>query len=161
VPRRAKSPAYDKQREEAYDWERQFYSVKCNTAAPKWFRQALKESCARYKIKPPKLCGMPRKWSACAGVCDYQNGKIHFAKGYESILVLCHELAHWILDSYGYGDWGAHGPRWLGVYLWLLDSCLVLPLSLTEYSARKAGLRFRDPVKECAPGKLQRYLKKS
>jgi hypothetical protein len=64
------------------------------------------------------------------------------------------------MDSYGYGDIGAHGPKWLGVYLWMLEAACVMPVSLSTYSCRKAGLRFRDPKRECAPGKLKKYLKK-
>jgi hypothetical protein len=160
VARRRKSPAFDSQREEAYDWERKFYSTKHNTADARWFKDTLIALCKRYRVKPPKIAGMPRKWSHCAGVEDYAKGTIHFAKGYTSIMVLCHEMAHWVLDSYGYGDWGAHGPRWLGVYLWMLEAAYVMPLDVTKASARKAGLKFRDPLKECAPGKLKKYLKK-
>jgi hypothetical protein len=159
-PRR--SPASDYQREEVYDWEKLFHSVKCNTADTAWFDKNLAVFCRRYKVKPPKVIKrMPKKWEHCAGVCYYKQGTIHFAKGYQSMLVMCHEMAHWVLDSYGYGDIGPHGPRFMGVYLWMLSAAHVMPLDVGKYSARKAGLKFRDPERECAPGQLKKYLKKN
>jgi hypothetical protein len=160
VAKKRRSPAHDYQREEVYDWEKYHHSIKWSTADPDWFDKTIKVFCRRYKVDPPRVIKrMPKKWAQCAGVCYYKQGTIHFAKGYQSMMVLCHEMAHWVCDSYGYGDTGAHGPRWLGVYLWMLSAAYVLPLDVAKYSARKAGLKFRDPEKECAPGKLKRYLK--
>jgi hypothetical protein len=157
---RPKSPYTDPQREEVYSWESTLHSVRWNTADKEWFDKTMKALCKRYKVKVPDIRPMPEKWQDAAGVCHYSKGRIHFASGYKSIMVLCHELAHWVMDSYGYGDVGAHGPKWLGVYLFMLNASYVMPLDVLKYSARKAGLKFRDPLKECAPGKLKKYLKK-
>lgn len=158
---RRKSPAFDSQREEVYKWEQSFNASWVNTAPPKLFDKTIREFCEWYGVKAPKvLRTMPPKWKLYAGVSDQRNGKLYFDKNYASIMVLCHEMAHWIMDDYGYGDWGAHGPRWLGLYMYLLVSAHVMPMTVLKFAVSEAGLKYRDPIKECGPGKLKRYLKK-
>lgn len=161
---RRKSPGTDPQREEVYRWEEGFASIHRNTADREWFEGLVTFFCRRYRVKAPKVSSrVPKRFQTedriTAAVCHWKAGKIYFDRRFMSSAVLCHELAHWVCDSYGYGDVGAHGPKWLGVYLWMLGKAAVLPLDLATHSARKAGLKFRDPKRECAPGKLKRYLK--
>lgn len=159
MPRRAKSPRSDSQREEVYEWEHQFFSSRYCTSPDRWFRRTLREICRRYKVPVPKIEVLPRIKSldGVAGLCWHEKKTLYFREGYRSVMMLCHELAHWVLDCYGYGDVGCHGPKFMGVYLWMLSASYTMPLYMTVPSARAAGLKFRDPH-SCAPGKLKRYL---
>lgn len=155
-----KSPRRDYQRNEVYDWEDQFYTSKYSTADPGHFRNILRSISKAYGVPIPKIKAMPggKFYSDAAAVCDAPRGYLYIRRGYRSILILCHEMAHWVLDHYGYPDIGHHGPRFVGVYLWLLASAQVIPLEVSKASATSFGLDYRDPVEECSPDKLKRYL---
>lgn len=155
-----RSPRTDYQQMEVYAWEDQFFSAKMSTAPERHFRGILRDICDSYDVPRPKVRAMPKgaEYSDTAAFCWAEAGALYFRRGYRSILILCHEMAHWILDHYGYPDIGHHGPRFMGIYLYLLAEAQVLPLAMSVPAAKAAGLEFRDPVSECAPGKLQRYL---
>lgn len=149
----AKSPQYDFQREEVYKWELQFSTLKCSVLAPKDFRTIVNMVCKRYKVKRPRIGTMRSKLYAaqCSSL-----GVIEFDKKFRSAFVLVHELAHYVLDQYGHHR-NYHHPRWLGLFLALLDMTRTVPLTASVPSARKRNLKFRSPAL-CVPQRLGRYL---
>jgi hypothetical protein len=55
--------------------------------------------------------------------------------------VILHELAH-ALNGTIEGDTDAHGPDFVGLYIKLLDKVLDIPLALTMYSLKEAGVKY-------------------
>lgn len=121
-------------------------------------RRVIRHVCRKYKIPQPRLKRWSKDLTKARFLAACWDGGIGFDPQHRTLKVLAHELAHWVCDEYGYYErtsW--HGPRWLGIYLWIMDYTRVMPLSASVPSARKAGLKFRR-TSECAPGKLKRYL---
>ena len=148
------SPKYDPQREEAYAWENKFLAIKASPVDELRFRRVMRDICERYKVPVPKLKTIRSK--KYAAFCDIENDRLEFVPQYRSIMILCHELAHWIVYHYGYKH-VYHGPRWLGVYLYLLDATYTLPLDASLPSVRKAKLKFRNPCRESSPSTLKHF----
>lgn len=143
-----------------YDWERGFEGS-CHGAvsSARYLRAAAAKMARIYKIPPPSVIFHDPVKTKCAGwtredgvICLKLNGHGR------NLGTLVHEMAHYVMVAKGYPN--THGPLWLGVYLWLMHRSALMPLSASVPSARAAGLRFRDPLKRCAPAKLPRYLKK-
>lgn len=149
----SKSPKYDFQREEVYAWEYNFSTLKCSVLSPKDFKTIVNLVCTRYKVKRPTIGTMKSKMYAAQ--C-YPSGYIEFDKKFRSAFVLVHELAHYVLDQYGHHR-NFHHPRWLGLFLLLLDITRTIPLTASVPSARKMNLKFRSPAL-CVPQRLGRYL---
>lgn len=139
-----------------YAWEQGFWGGYTDAPCPvsklrRWAKKVAKE----YQIPAPKL-SFHRTEEQWAGLADDVNIRLNTEWHGRCTFVLLHELAHYICFQYGH-MWNPHGPRFLGVYLWLLDECRLVPLSASIPSARAAGLKFRDPLKSC-PKTLKRYL---
>lgn len=155
-----KSPRTDYQQNEVYAWEDQFLGAKNATSPEGYFRGVLRAICKAYRVPRPVIRAMPKGkfYQDAAALCWADNGALYFRRGYRSVLTLCHELSHWVLDHYGYPDIGHHGPRFVGVYLYMLQGAQVMPLNVGIASAKHFGLDFRDPYEECSPERLKRYL---
>lgn len=138
----ARSPKYDPQREEVYRWEKKcagiWYTHKMTNADAKLFIKAM---CERYGVPPPRFKSVEdAPWAAAAHgdvLIEFNRSKIK-----PTGLMVAHESAHIIHHACGYDD-APHGPRWLGIYIDLLDYFQLIPRCMTEPSARKAGLKFK------------------
>lgn len=156
----ARSPASDHQRELVYKWENGFQGASEAVKLPVYdLRYIIKRSCTLYKIPAPtvRFMHVPGRveWAARANGDAIQfNSTSILSRNRQTAI---HEVAHHIAFNYEHFH-NHHGPVWMGVYLWLLDRWQVIPLDASMPSAKALGIKFRDPIKECAPGKLKRYL---
>lgn len=151
----ATSPQFDFQREEVYRWESNFEATKRAVLSEKDFKTLTQIVCRAYGVKRPFMGIMKSKTDAAH--C-YDSGEIYFDKDFRSAWIVLHELAHYILNEYGYIR-DHHSPRWLGLFLFILDTFSVVPLNATVPSARQSNLKFRRPAL-CSPLRLTRYLAK-
>lgn len=150
-----KSPKHDFQREEIYRWQHKFLRVEQSPLKQRTLVKIANQVCQLYDCYPPIV--IVHKHFKYAGVL-YTSGRLDLDASYASAMILCHELAHHILNSYGYRR-EFHGKRFLGLFLQLLAICDVLPLCASIPSARSAGLRLRSPA-TCAPGRLRAFLER-
>ena len=149
----AKSPQYDFQREEVYRWEQKFQSLQTSPLPVKAFRRMARKICQHYGLRTPFIGSLRHKNYAAL---TYESGDVYFCSAYRGGWLLCHEFAHYVLNEYGYRR-EFHGQRWLGLFIYLLDVCELVPLCASVPSARAAGLKFRRPA-TCAPGRLRSFL---
>lgn len=156
-----KSPLSDPQREAVYQWERGFEGTcHASSSSSKYLLACAKRMARFYKVKTPSLIFHDPLNVECAGWTNEDGVICLKVSGHgRNLPTLVHEMAHYIMVAKGYPN--THGPRWLGVYLWLMNRSALMPLNASVPSAKAAGLRFRDPVKHCAPDTLPRYLQRA
>lgn len=142
-----KSPKYDPQREEVYRWERKFGATTYGDCGTRNFYALRNRVCEKWKVPKPVMGRLQSDEHRYAAVCDPNTKSLRFNPGYCTASILLHELAHWVLDRYGFKGSAHHNFLWLGVYLRMMHDHKVLPLDASVPSARKAGLKFADPKK--------------
>lgn len=146
-----KSPKYDPQRNEVYAWEHNFSGSAYGDMGTKRFYALLKKVCDKYKVDRPKCGQIPRSWvGQYYAVCDIEQKALWFDPQCCTPQILLHELAHWVIDEYGYNGTAYHNQLWLGLYLRLMHDFKVMPMDASVPSAAAAGLKFVDP-KKCSP----------
>jgi hypothetical protein len=148
-----KSPKFDPQRNEVYRWEKNFSQLFYDHAMTKRSAHALALAMANYyKIKKPRLDSIKvgRAYTAAADGQDSIEVNTDMAQWTGP--VIAHEMAHVICHAYG-ADEPPHGPKWLAVYLHLMDKFNIMPADGLCASAKNAELKFTklDKVK---PGEL-------
>ncbi len=154
----AKSPKCDPQREKVYRWENGFGAVRTGDMGTRKFYSLLRTVSEDYGVVKPRAAGMHKCWKAWAAACLTEEKLLCFDKGFCTAHILLHELAHYILDQYGFGSLPEHGPKWLGLYLYLLGRYKALPLSASIPSARAYGLKFEDP-RTFVPSTIMRIVR--
>ena len=153
------SPPWDPQQLLVYFWENQnfralFYGAKMSKAEA----EKMARSMARmYGVPAPRLT--TKRWGL-RGDTARQDGPVltvNIDKAGWTPILLAHEMAHWIKDSYNLGG-ADHGPVWMSIYMLLLHHYRILPQHVTEHSARVFTIKFKE-LASCVPGKLKRKKK--
>jgi len=149
----ARSPKSDPQREEVYRWEKGFSQMFYGHGfLPKEAHRLERAISRYYDIPRPRLRAVRWGKGSFLGAAYSEPRPLIVVNedlGAFTAPLLAHEISHIITDLYGV-DEPDHGERWLGTYLHVLDRYAILPVSMTAPSAKKAGLRFRDPAL-CTP----------
>jgi hypothetical protein len=129
-----------------YAWEDSWPQWNYNSLTLASCRTLIAVACKQYRLLAPRVIQHnKRTLSWCEPVKDRISlqGVGPNNRGGKNAAVCLHEAAHHIAWKY-FGDRIAdHGPTWLGIYMWLLESAEVAPAVALHASARKFGLRWR------------------
>ena len=129
---------HDPQAEKAYDWEASFaHSTVKGFAKIHQARRWIRWACKKYKVPPPIVIEQlkTRQFSAYR---PYDH-RIWIHHKHSNIWTALHEAAHAI--SRHLFDDGTHGPKWLGIYIYLLSTAGIAPYVALSKSAKAMGLR--------------------
>lgn len=152
----------DKQQKRAYDWEDGWLHWNKATLTPHQVRGVVQRACSKYRIPVP-VCRFH--------TADHVKGKLHptqydpnehyieFRPRHHNEAIALHESAHAIVDTLLGPYREAHGPYWLGVYLWLLQDHGLAPKDALLASAKNARLTWA-PLGKIAPNKIRTSYKK-
>lgn len=66
-----------------------------------------------------------------------------FSRAGKNVATALHEAAHLIVNDLFSGAAQDHGPTFLGVYMWLLETAGVAPKIALHATARAHGLKWR------------------
>lgn len=149
-----KSPPEDPQRNEVYRWENtRFGCLFFWHSMPLAKAQKLADRMAKeYGVKTVPLRYVTRSRNSWTAAQFPDRIEINKTRARWTAPLVAHEMAHHIHDELGYGG-PDHGPLWLGLYIRLMDHYKIMPGEGMAYSARKAGLKLRNPNK-CSPEDL-------
>lgn len=145
----------DPQQLKVYDWEDKFVHSRIEAMSIGSARWWVRWACKQYKVKPPIVSARP----------DYKHDfsfyrtldhRVALLKRHRNIWASFHEAAHAIAWTL-LGDF-THGPKWLGIYMWLLSTAGIAPLSALKASAKEAGLRWSH-MGNIAPNKIRKRLR--
>lgn len=137
----------DRQQNLAYKWEEQFLHWPGSYLTPKGATEIAKAIARLYSIPLPELAFVTK---------DNRNGKslpssyfpdehkIVFRPRHMSALIVLHEMAHAVTDYILGPELEAHGPQWLGVYMFLMDRFHIAPTIALTASAKAVGLKFES-----------------
>lgn len=142
----------DRQANAVYRWENSFADWVSGHAPIPLLRRIVRRAERLYRVPPATLVfpkrqkGATGRWlpSLCEPAPPFGHGRIFLRPRHRTVAVALHETAHWI-DNWLFGHLdGAedHGPRWLGIYLHLLEHFRVAPRAALHASARAAGLEW-------------------
>ena len=148
------SPKSDPQQHEVYRWERKYAQLFFSHAMPYKKAHGLAAAMANaYGIPKPRLSWRRARKESYVAIAEGDEViEVNTTKADFTSILVAHEMAHVIAHAYGVLE-PAHGPTWLGIYLWLLDRFLIIPKCASVPSAKAAGLKFKHPDK-VAPGAL-------
>lgn len=137
--------------------EREFVGLSLHhTVSKRELEKYVRHACRYYRIKTPKLsiyddpsdqtfgyseCTIHEDGSRSA-FCIYLNRGFHGA----NIITLMHELAHYIADSTWCGHHG-HGPKFVGIYMHLLDKYRVIPADAFRTVAKRRNIKIAGRFK--------------
>lgn len=132
----------DRQRARVYAWEDAQVASRGTDRQPFAAAQSMVDAVwAELGLRhPPAVEPLPRQ--ARRLQADANRLRLRLPEHFPSWLLL-HELAH-ALSSTAEGDSDGHGPRFMGLYLQLLDRYLRLPPATLAPSLRAAGIQW-DP----------------
>lgn len=137
----------DPQKAALYHWEETWGPWNYNSLTLTECRDWVEFACRLYDVEPPSVRQhRSNEYSWChtgMGIISMQGGK-HRARGGRNTATVLHEAAHWITFKLFSDRPQDHGPTFLGVYLWLLESARVAPRTALHASARSHGLKWRD-----------------
>lgn len=150
--------AIDEQQAAAYAWENKWESWNRPSASRYAVRKAIRAAERKYAIPHTHIIFVKNNRST--RITDKRSGMgLKLATLYEpnihqirvrprhcNIAVGLHEVAHAIHDKI-FGNVStvrlqAHGPLWLGIYMWLLIHFEIAPREAIVASARAAGLKW-------------------
>lgn len=147
----------DPQRQKEYEWEWSFrssYGQEFRSLVP--VRRLIKAACELYGVPAPVVVAQPRK----RGFSVYRplDHRILLLKGHWAVWPALHEAAHAIC-AYKW-DIVGHGPKFLGVLMWLLSHFDVAPVAALTASAKAAKLKFTQ-VGRAAPSQSKQSKRKA
>lgn len=130
----------DPQQAALYRWESEWKAWNREELTLAECRACINWACDQFKVSPPRVRTHPGKaypWF------DTDLHAISFSKKGKNVATALHEAAHAIVfDQHG-ATVQDHGPTFLGVYLWLLETAGVAPRIALRATARAHGLRWR------------------
>lgn len=140
----------DAQRAAVYRWEWGWKDWRRANITQRQARQVMRTAERLYRLKPTTIQFRTSNKSRGKLMPStyWEHGVVAFRPAHVNIATVLHETAHAVehqlfgWDAPGYED---HGPRWLGIYLWLLWKFQVAPWEALTASARAAGLEWRHP----------------
>lgn len=147
----------DPQQSKAYAWENSF--TKHNRLlSQREMWKLVKQACRLYRV-PMVHMRFPNK-NTYAGKTlpsqyDPNEHSITVRPRHMTIDVALHESAHAICDWVLGWQHAAHGPRWVSIYMVLLDRFKVMPVVGAKAMARKHGLKWA-PLYKVAPKNIRR-----
>lgn len=127
-----------------YNLDREMLGAVVNTHCPKkHLESVVKHACKKWTVPVPVL-KLVRRDNRTFGECG--EDAIELNKNYhgDNMVVLLHELAHWITDRLTEGGKKTianHSPEFAGVYMALLDTYKVIPDYCFRAIARRHGVR--------------------
>ncbi len=151
----------DPQKEAVYDWEGEYRDWNRKTLSLSDVRAFVHTACAYYGVPPlPVRHHTGRAYAFSSDGGDSGKPYISVPDWCMNPAVALHEAAHYITDTLFGNELQAHGPTWLGVYLWLLERAAVAPRSALRASMRKYKLKAKKmPPWRANPGsKIVRAL---
>lgn len=131
----------DPQQQRVYAWETDFADWNRETLTLQECRAVVAWACSKYGVKTPTVGQHTGKnWSYAIE----RGGRVYvsFMHEQKNPAVALHEAAHVIADAIFGTTAQAHGPEWLGIYLWLLEGYRLVPRSALWASARAKRLRW-------------------
>lgn len=132
----------DTQAKRVYKWQWEWVEFNSNRGLTKNdVREWLEWACKKLKMAPPSRLKIrllsKKKGHSYFNPDTYELGFIPVHRNVPTVL---HEIAHYISFRI-YGKTVAdHGPEYMGIFLYLLESSSQWPLGIVYQSARKAGL---------------------
>jgi hypothetical protein len=128
----------DPQAEKAYDWEASFgHSTIQGLKNIHYGRNWVKWACKQYKVPVPTVV-LQIKGRNFSGYRPIDH-RIWLHKPHLNVWTALHEAAH-AIARHLFDDW-THGPKWLGIYIYLLSTAGIAPYSALSPSAKSMGLR--------------------
>lgn len=141
--------------------EREFAGCSVNHSATiKDLQVVLNHACRYYRIKPPKLRSYNDPSDRCFGYSESDivdgvrtNPHIFLNTGFhgKNMFTLLHELAHYITDYTWVGHSG-HGPKFVGVFMHLLDKYRIVPSDAFRTVAKRRHIKIAGKFK---PGAIR------
>jgi hypothetical protein len=108
-----------------YSMEREFIGSCLNAHSPhSHLRDVAHHACKKWKVDTPVI-KLIAEHNRIFGQCHTNRIDLNMYCHGDNLLTLLHELAHWI--AYQKYDDHCHGPRFVGIYRWLLDQYKLLP----------------------------------
>jgi len=137
----------DPQKEALYAWEDTWYDWGENSLTLAQCRKLIRGACRKYGVPPPAVKQHTRSMSWCmptAYLISMQAASPEKPnRSGKNPATALHEAAHHIAYFYFKDKIQDHGPSFLGIYMWLLESAKIAPEVALHASARKHGLRWR------------------
>jgi hypothetical protein len=130
----------DPQQDAVYRWEGSWKAWNRAELTLAACRSAINWACDQYGVEPPRVWSHPGKrypW------CDVEKRVVSFSLKGKNVATALHEAAHLIVSDV-FGDRVQdHGPTFLGVYMWLLETAGVAPRIALHATARSHKLKWR------------------
>ncbi len=130
----------DPQQKAVYSWETEWRDWNRETLTLSECRAAIYWACAKYDVGAPPV----RQHNTKA--YPWYDVKLHamsFSSKGKNPATALHEAAHLIAYDY-FGDRiQDHGPTFLGIYMWLLETARIAPRIALHATARAHGLKWR------------------
>jgi hypothetical protein len=138
----------DPQQRRVYKWEGSFRSFYERTTTRDSCRKLIQKATRRYNVPPPGVYFKTKQETRGNITSEYDPITHRITIGWCDCnhAIALHEAAHAITDWLYGEDLHAHGDRWLGIYLDLLEWAKVAPRSALHASARERRLRWK-PVR--------------
>lgn len=146
----------DTQQEAVYDWEGEFLDWNRQTLTLSSVRSYVRTACAHYGLRAPAV--KHHSGNALAFYVD-DGSMMSFPDWCMNPAVSLHEAAHHIVTQHFGKSVQDHGPTWLGVYMWLLETAGIAPRSALQTTARRRKLRWRAMPPEKMPKRARLEVK--
>jgi hypothetical protein len=131
----------DPQQDSIYRWEGSWKAWNRAELTVTECRSAIAWACDQYGVAPPRVkqhAGKSYPW------CDVEKRVVSFSLKGKNVATALHEAAHLIVSDI-FGDRVQdHGPTFLGVYMWLLETAGVAPRIALHATAHAHGLKWRQ-----------------
>lgn len=133
----------DPQKRAVYKWGWAWTDWNRRTLTWRRTKRLIRAACKTTGVPPPVIKKVRGSYSY------YKNGEIGITKGQRNIGVALHEAAHYITQSiYGKQPDGAHGKRFVGIWIALLVHFSAAPRSAIESSLRAYGVHWTHVKKK-------------
>jgi hypothetical protein len=130
----------DTQRNSVYKWEDGWKPWRHDGLTLRQCQKWADWACNKYRVSRVVVKkNKGKKWSA------YNAGYVFLGKTHRNFGTMMHEVAHHIVEKRllkGRKMIEAHGPEWLGIFLWLVVESKWAPATAVYGSAQAAGLEF-------------------
>lgn len=157
-----RGPKSDPQRHKVYSAEysfgrRQRYDIGMTL---KQARMIADEVCSLYRVPPVKVRYEKRPHEHSGATMEWESGLknprivANSAWNKLDILILLHELSHWIDANY-FDSKEAHGANFVGIAAWLYGHYLVIPPVAYRVILDRFGIRYRQ-IGRCSPKALRK-----
>lgn len=130
----------DRQKDKVYAWEDQWLHWQGANAPTKMMRAWVRWACKLYDVPPPVVRKVPAK----LGYSYYEDRdhSIGLAPKHHAIAVALHETAHAIAVHYRGVNGHGHGPDFMGIFLYLLETAGIAPRSALRASVEAKGIKY-------------------